>query len=66
MGNYRYTAYTAQQDGVTFDHSGTMLGAIAKARAYARMAYPSWGYRGYGPTIIVTTLDGCELHRERL
>jgi hypothetical protein len=63
---YRYSAYTAQQDGITMEHTGTLRGAIRAARNYAKRAYPAWQYAGYGPTVIVTDGDGRELHRERL
>lgn len=48
-----YSVYTAQQDGATFDHLGAVEGARRKAVAYAKSAFPAWGYNGYGPTIVV-------------
>jgi hypothetical protein len=51
--NLRYSAYSAQQSGVTFEHRGTVEGARRKAAAYARAAFPAWGYKGYGPMLVV-------------
>lgn len=63
---YTYTAYTAQQDGVTLNYQGTLKTAIRKAQDYAVQAFPAWGYRGYGPTIVLRDESGAEVHRERL
>lgn len=63
---YTYSAYTAQQDGVTHTHTGVLSGAIRKAKAYAVEAFPAWQYAGYGPTIVVRDAAGTEVHRERL
>ena len=50
---FTYTAYTAQQDGSTFEHTGTLEGARRKAVKYAREAFPASEYAGYGPKIVV-------------
>lgn len=63
---YTYGAFTANQDGSTFEHVGTPAGAIRKAKIYARETFPAWTYKGYGPTIIVRDASGQDLHRERL
>ena len=63
----KYTAYTASQDGATFEHFGTVEGARRKALKYAREAFPAWGYKGYGPTIVVTDAKtGKRLVEQRL
>jgi hypothetical protein len=48
-----YSAYTNEQDGVTFAHTGTVEGARRKAVAYAKEAFPAPSYKGYGPKIVV-------------
>ena len=63
---YTYSAHTAQQDGITQTHIGTLAGAIRKAKTYARESFPAWQYAGYGPTIVVWAADGSEAHREQL
>jgi len=63
---YTYTAYTAQQDGVTHQHTGTLNSAIRAAKQYARSAFPAWGYSGYGPTIKIRDNAGQIVHEERL
>ena len=65
MTTYTYSAYTSQQDGVTFEHTGQLVGAIRKARAYAK-EFPVWEYKGYGPTVIVRDASGAEVYRARL
>ncbi len=64
--DYTYSAFTSQQDGATFAHRGTLRGAIAAASKYAHDAFPSWGYAGYGPTIVVRDDRGRDVHRDRL
>ena len=49
---YIFTAFTAQQDGTTQEHTGTLEGARRKAMKYAREAFPRW-IEGYGPKIVV-------------
>lgn len=66
MSSYTFSAYTAQQDGMTHEHTGTLTDAVRKAKAYAKEAFPAWGYEGSGPTIVVKDADGQEVHRERL
>jgi hypothetical protein len=63
---YSYGAHTSTQDGTTLEHVGTLKGAIAKARAYARRAFPAWEYAGHGPTVVVRDAAGVEVHRETL
>lgn len=64
---YRYTAYDDHNSGIWLDYAGTLQEAIAAARDYAPDACPGRSeYRGYGPTIVVQTTDGTEVHRERL
>ncbi len=48
---YQYSAYTAQQDGVTFETS-SLSAAIHDANKYARDAFPK-SAKGYGPHIVV-------------
>lgn len=48
-----YTAFSAQQDGETFEHTGTLEGARRKAIRYAKESFPSWKYNGAGPKIVV-------------
>ena len=64
---YTYSAYTAEQDGETFHYAGSREGAICKAKAYARAAFPAWHYYGCGPTIVVRSVNGGHVtHSERL
>ena len=66
MTTYRYSAYTAQQDGSTFEIVGTVDEARAAAERYARKAFPAWSYAGHGPTVVVAMLDGERIIEERL
>jgi len=52
-----YSAYTAQQDGVTHHHEGTIEEAKALAIKYAHESFPAWGYVGYGPKIVVADAE---------
>ncbi len=64
---YTFTAYTAQQDGVSHQHIGTLNSAIRAAKQYARSAFPAWGYYGYGPTIKIRDDNAGQIvHEERL
>ena len=63
---YTFTAYTAQQDGVTHQHIGTLTSVIRAAKRYARSAFPAWRYQGYGPTIKIRDNAGQIVHEERL
>lgn len=63
----QFGAYSAQQDGTLFDHVGTVEGARRKALAHAKEAFPAWGYRGYGPTLVVVdATTGERLVEQRL
>lgn len=50
---FTYSAFSAQQDGATFEHTGTLEGARRKAIKYAKESFPAWQYKGYGPKIVV-------------
>lgn len=62
---FRFSAYTAQQDGVTQEHTGTLEGARRKAVAYAKEVFPKW-IPGYGPTIVVADATGQRVIEQRL
>lgn len=62
---HTYSAHDASNDGITFEHTGTLSGAIRKAKDYARDAFPAWT-EGYGPKIVIADESGDRVHEERL
>jgi hypothetical protein len=67
MTSYTFTARDNSTSLAWGEHTGTLTGAIRKARKYAREALPAWGYKGYGPLVIVRdSATGETLHEERL
>ena len=64
---FEFSARTSQQDGLWFEHVGTLRGAIIKAKRYARAAFPRSEYKGCGATVTVRLqLTGECLHQETL
>jgi len=63
---YTYTAFTPNSDGCVHTHTGTLVGAIRKAKQYARETFPQSNYKDYGPTVVVRDAAGEDVHRERM